>query len=89
MHFGGDLYGGNNVFGGFRQNDAERFNLIDAGVRAIEAARADVEADFAGEVLAQVTGEAVAADFGKVGHGLRIVLDCWGGGKASWSARFE
>ena len=83
VHFGRDLHGRDDVFGGFGQDDAERFDLVDAGVGAVEAARADVEADFAGEVLAQVAGEAVAAEFGEVGHGLRIVRDRGGRGKAS------
>ena len=73
VHFGGDLHGRDDVFGGFGDDDAERLDLIDAGVGAVEAARGDVEADFAGEVLAQVTGQAVAAEVGEVGHGLRIV----------------
>ena len=43
-----------------RDDDAERLDLVDAGVGAVEAARGDVEADLAGEVLAQVPGEVVA-----------------------------
>ena len=67
---------------GLRHDDAERLDLVDAGVGAVEAARGGVEADLAGQVLAQVAGEAVAAEFGEVGHGGCIVPDRGGRGKA-------
>lgn len=83
VHFGRDLHDGDYVLGAFRKDDAERLNLVDASVGAVKAARADVEAYLAGEMLAEVTGQTVAAEFGEVGHGLRIVRDGRGGGKAS------
>ena len=60
VHLGRDLHGGDDVLGGFGNDDAERFDLVDAGVGAVETARRGIEAHLAGEVLAQVAGETVA-----------------------------
>jgi hypothetical protein len=57
------------VSGALRNDDAERLDLVDAGVGAIKATRNVVEADLAGEMLSQVTGQGVAPGSGEIGHG--------------------
>ena len=60
VHLGGDLHGGDEVLGGLRDDDAERLDLVDAGVGAVELRRAGVEADLAANVLAEMLGQGVA-----------------------------
>ena len=54
------LHGGDDVVGRTRDDDAERFDLVDAGVGGVELARRGVEAHLSGDVVAQVPGEVVA-----------------------------
>ena len=51
-----------------RNDDAERLDLVDAGVGAVELARSGVEAHLAGDVLAQVPGQGLALLFDEGGH---------------------
>ena len=67
-HLAGHLHDGNDVLDRPRDDDAQRLDLVDAGVGAVELARSDVEADLAGDVLAQVAGEEGTLLFGERGH---------------------
>jgi hypothetical protein len=81
-HLAGDLDRGDEVVGRARDDDAERLDLVDAGVGAVEAARQGVEADLAGQVLAQVAGQGFALQVGECGHGVIVPA----GGKAGKTA---
>src|SRR5262249_31035429 len=68
LHLGGDLDRGAHVLDGARDDHAERLDLVDAGVGAVQPARGGVEAHLAGEVLAQVLAEGQALQLGEVDH---------------------
>ena len=65
---GRDLHGGDEVVGGAGHDDAERLDLVVAGVGGVQPAGGVVEPDLAGEVAAEVADERVPADGGEVVH---------------------
>ena len=60
----------------FGDHDAERLDLVVAGVGGIEPARRVVEADLAGQMLAQMANQGVPALGGEVVH-RGIVREVW------------
>jgi hypothetical protein len=77
----GDLHDNVNVFHGARNHDAERLDLINAGVRAVEPPRGLIEADFALNRLLEMSGEGLALQFAEVGGHETIFGLNWDRGK--------
>src|SRR5439155_15809158 len=69
LQLGCDLDGGDEVVPGPGDHDAQRHDLVDAGVGRVTAAGGVVEPDLAPEVAAEGPGQGVALDRGKVPHG--------------------
>jgi hypothetical protein len=67
VHLGGDLQGDLHVLGSAWDDHAEGFDLIDAGVGAVQAAAGAVEANLALDVSAEVAFEGGAALFVVIG----------------------
>ena len=58
---GRDLHRGNDILTRPRNDDAERFNLIDAGVSGVQRPRDRVESNFTGDVLFEFASQRVWA----------------------------
>src|SRR5262249_14954014 len=67
VHFKGDLDGGMEILKSTRNDDAERLDLVDAGVGAVELTTGAVEADLALEMAVQMLGERLPLVLGEVG----------------------
>ena len=77
LHLAGDLHGGNEVGHGARNDDAERLDLVNAGVGAVELARSEVETHFALQMLAQVLRQGAAAQFKEFCHASIVQQKRW------------
>src|SRR5262249_40425668 len=65
-HLGAHLHGRLDIVGAFWDHYAERLDLINAGVGAVDFARRIIEPHLAGDVPAKVLLQEVAFEFGEV-----------------------
>src|SRR5260370_309209 len=68
VHFYGDLHGGHQVGDVPRDNHAQRLDLVDAGVGAVESARGGIEANLALDMAAQMLGQGGALLLNEICH---------------------
>ncbi len=73
MHFQGDLHGHEQVLHRARNDDAGGINLVDAGVGAVQPARALVAAHLALDVQLQMLDQSLLPQVAEIEHVVIIV----------------
>src|SRR5437764_21050 len=68
VHLKSDLHAGHQVGNAPRNNHAQRLNLIDAGVGAVELARSRIKANLALDMTPQMLGQSDALLLDKIHH---------------------